>query len=425
MSLATADERYFVSLVNQERAKHGLSAVKIELSLNGSSDAHSQWMLDQDVFSHTGKAGSSSRERMVTAGLDLAGSWMTAENIAYVSVKGEGNLRDEVRTLHKMLMNSPSHRDNILDEDASLIGIGLKVGYFTSGGQAYKVAMVTQNFASTDGDTQLDTGRFRKAALPDADIDMTTRSEWREGFDGLLMKVSGNGGVLRGTSGADDFQLTSGVDRALGRGGDDWMAGRGGRDVLDGGSGNDVILGHAGADRLSGGTGNDTLQGGGDKDRLAGGSGHDLLDGGSGNDRLMGGAGADTLLGQGGNDLLEGGEGRDWLEGGAGRDVLKGAGGADTLDGGAGNDLLIGGGGADTFIFSDGFGSDTIRGYQAGHDKLMLEDLLPNRDMISFIEQNMRETTRGVVIDFGNGDRLLIAGRNQDAEDIATDIFMV
>lgn len=60
--------------------------------------------------------------------------------------------------------------------------------------------------------------------------------------------------------------------------------------------------------------------------------------------------------------------GADSLSGGAGNDTISGDVGADTIDGGTGNDSLSGGGDADVFRFSDGFGTDTVDGGEAGAD---------------------------------------------------------
>ena len=105
-------------------------------------------------------------------------------------------------------------------------------------------------------------------------------------------------------------------------------------------------------------------------DALAGGLGNDTLIGRGGNDRLTGGAG---------DDSLRGGIGEDMLFGGAGHDTLRGGDGADLLNGGAGNDLLVGGNGNDIFAFAGGFGSDTVRDFDAspagGQDLLDLSVL--------------------------------------------------
>lgn len=86
----------------------------------------------------------------------------------------------------------------------------------------------------------------------------------------------------------------------------------------------------------------------------------DIEVGGSASDHLFGMAGDDLLLGYGGSDYLEGGSGNDRLNGGDENDTLRGMSGNDELTGGFGSDYLDGGIGNDTYIFSAGFGHDTI-----------------------------------------------------------------
>lgn len=247
MSSATAYERYFVSLVNETRAELGLKPLQIELSLNKAAEDHSKWMLDADVFSHTGEGGSKLSDRVRDAGFDLdAKYWQVSENLAYISVQGAGNLRDEIAQMHRNLLDSPGHYKNIVDENATMIGIGIEVGNFRYQGADYRVVMATQNYGMTTGDVRLDGG--------------------------------------------------SGKDRLTGGAGDDLLLGRKGNDVLTGNGGNDSLQGGAGNDILRGGSGNDRLLGQAGADRIAGGAGKDVLTGGAGNDTLTGGSGADTFV---------------------------------------------------------------------------------------------------------------------------------
>jgi Ca2+-binding RTX toxin-like protein len=56
----------------------------------------------------------------------------------------------------------------------------------------------------------------------------------------------------------------------------------------------------------------------------------------------------------------------DAIDGLAGNDTINGGNGADRIKGGADNDTLTGGSGSDTFIYSAGFGLDTITDFVAG-----------------------------------------------------------
>ena len=421
MSFASANERYFVSLVNQARRAEGLSNLAIEKRLNDSAERHSRWMLEADVFSHTGQGGSTSRQRIEAAGFDLAGSWMTAENIAYVSIQGESDLSDEIRQLHQNLMNSPGHYRNIMS-DAAYIGIGLEVGYLKVNGRDYKVLMATQNFADTDGQVRVDTGSFNRVAAPGADLSMQTRADWLDSFNGEIFVTPG---PAQSTPRNDDYRLTARNDIVSAGDGNDWIDGKAGHDTLNGNAGHDRIIGGDGFDSLHGGVGDDTLQGGNGNDTLAGAEGRDQLRGGSGNDTLWGGAGHDTLLGGDGADMLDGGAGNDWLRGELGNDRLIGGDGSDTLHGGYGNDVLNGGAGADVFIFQDGHGADTINGYQRGIDRLLIDDVLLDANPSAFMRDHMRKTADGVVIDFGDGDRIVVNGQNLTVAGVADDIFSI
>lgn len=104
-------------------------------------------------------------------------------------------------------------------------------------------------------------------------------------------------------------------------------------------------------------------------------AGDDVLAGTSGNDVIDGLAGSDSISGNGGNDYLRGGAGDDNLAGNTGADTLFGDAGADTLNGGTGDDTLSGGAGRDTFVFSSGFGNDTISDFSVGFDSINLAAL--------------------------------------------------
>lgn len=153
MSTANAFEAQMLTLINQERQDAGLNALVFNPNLNVSSELHSAWMLQADVFSHTGQGGSSAHARMQAAGYPFEGSWSSGENIAYQSLRGAPGLEDDVVDLHNALMNSPGHRANILNTNFTEIGIGIERGDFTSGNGTFDALMVTQNFARSDGST--------------------------------------------------------------------------------------------------------------------------------------------------------------------------------------------------------------------------------------------------------------------------------
>lgn len=79
------------------------------------------------------------------------------------------------------------------------------------------------------------------------------------------------------------------------------------------------------------------------------------------------------ILGNNGEDLLRGDGGDDRLDGHGGDDQLNGRGGNDELFGGSGDDTLTGGSGSDTFIFTAGFGDDTITDFDTSSDIIEID----------------------------------------------------
>jgi len=109
----TTLEQQMVELVNSERAKAGLPALKVDATLTKMARAKSQDMIDKGYFDHTSPTYGSPFEMMKSFGI----SYRTAgENIAYNS---------SVTSAHTALMNSSGHRANILNASFTKIGIGI------------------------------------------------------------------------------------------------------------------------------------------------------------------------------------------------------------------------------------------------------------------------------------------------------------
>ncbi|MDE4099368.1 M10 family metallopeptidase C-terminal domain-containing protein [Phaeobacter gallaeciensis] len=124
--------------------------------------------------------------------------------------------------------------------------------------------------------------------------------------------------------------------------------------------------------------------------------------GGSGNDRLRGNGADNSLLGQGG------------------RDRLLGRSGNDQLDGGTGRDLLVGGKGADVFVFSGG--SDRIRDFTAGEDRIDLTHATGIEDFQDLRDNHMRSRNDHVVIEDEDGDLLIL--RHSALDDLGAEDFL-
>ncbi|HTF97460.1 MAG TPA: CAP domain-containing protein [Cellvibrio sp.] len=167
----SAQEVLVVELVNRARANPSAEAARFGIGLNDkitgtpitdtpkaplahnlllidSSRKHSQWMLDQDIFSHKGINNTNPDDRMVAAGYQFTGSSVSGENIAWGGTTGSTiNLTSYAISQHEGLFKSAGHRMNILSENFRELGVGQREGYFMQEGNNYLSSMLTQNFA--------------------------------------------------------------------------------------------------------------------------------------------------------------------------------------------------------------------------------------------------------------------------------------
>lgn len=115
-----------VALVNAERARYGLSALKVDSRVQQAAQVRAAETVQS--FSHTRPNGSSFSTALTEAGVSYTRS---GENIAY----GQSTPQQVVQAW----MNSSGHRANILNESFTTIG----VGYTVSGGTAYWAQLFT------------------------------------------------------------------------------------------------------------------------------------------------------------------------------------------------------------------------------------------------------------------------------------------
>ncbi|MEP4191007.1 MAG: CAP domain-containing protein, partial [Sneathiella sp.] len=152
MSQASALEQEMLALVNAERAKVGVDPLTFDDNLNSAAEDHSSWMLENDIFDHTGVDGTEPEDRAVDAGYVLEGRSAVGENIGWHSTGGEPGLSDDVVLVHEGLMNSPAHKAAILNPLFTEIGIGVENGDFFIDGRDWDSVMVTQNFGTTEAE---------------------------------------------------------------------------------------------------------------------------------------------------------------------------------------------------------------------------------------------------------------------------------
>jgi uncharacterized protein YkwD len=143
-------EKYTFDLVNEERTANGLDPLAWNDEVTAVSRKHSQDMLDNGLFSHTGSDGSNSSYRLIRDGVMY---WnLTGENIAQISgihskiMNSQGEVIDtNYKTIEEVAedavrgwMDSPMHRANILRAEFDEAGMGIK--------EADDTYYLTQNF---------------------------------------------------------------------------------------------------------------------------------------------------------------------------------------------------------------------------------------------------------------------------------------
>ncbi|MEB3343606.1 CAP domain-containing protein [Okeania sp.] len=446
MTQPTAQDQYMLELVNRGRLdpakeadshsidlNEGVSAENListtpkqplafNLNLNTAAEGHSQWLLDNDLFSHTGANGTNSRERMENAGYTFTSPSGSGENIAVLGTEGNLDFTKFVEENYENLFIDKdypdrSHRVTLMNPNFQEIGISSLQGEFTNGATTFNSVMSTQDFAYSmargpfitgvaytdeDEDNFYTVGEgIGGIKVKAVDIDNSANTfittTWNAG--GYSLDVNPNATYKVTFSGdfdqdgqADDtkiYTVTVGSENVkqdlvtenfpsttspsttsptVMTSRDDNLTGDSTAEYIKVLAGDDIVFGSDGNDTIDGGVGNDILNGGNGQDILNGGTGNDTLKGGKDADELNGNEGNDLLKGQGGNDILNGNAGNDKLIGGASKDILNGGNGNDKLIGGSGKDILNGGAGNDKLI--GGAGNDILNGGN-GNDKLI------------------------------------------------------
>jgi uncharacterized protein YkwD len=121
---SSSDEQQALSLLNNDRAKNGLPALKSNSQLTSLARNYAKDMISRGYFSHYNPEGQSPFDRMQAAGI----SYRTAgENLA---------INTSVPAAETAFMNSSGHRANILNSGYTDVGIGV---VRNSSGQVYVV----------------------------------------------------------------------------------------------------------------------------------------------------------------------------------------------------------------------------------------------------------------------------------------------
>ena len=111
-------------LINEERNKNGLPSLNHSPDLSALAQKHCQDMAFRTDLSHVSASGETYEARLVKAGFFFIEA---GENIAFSETF-------KAEFIHESFMNSPEHRENILNPSYNLVGIGVtpsgKRGYY-------------------------------------------------------------------------------------------------------------------------------------------------------------------------------------------------------------------------------------------------------------------------------------------------------
>lgn len=124
-----------VILTNQTRAKFNAAPLRLDSVLTDAAQYHATDMATNNFFSHTNLIGQSASDRLRMVGYHYP---YAAENIFW----GPRNTFEA----HAGWMNSPGHRNNIINQDYSVIGTGIAAQKDAAGN--VKALYYTDNFTS-------------------------------------------------------------------------------------------------------------------------------------------------------------------------------------------------------------------------------------------------------------------------------------
>lgn len=130
-------------LINRERAAHGERPLQANGRLERAAQGHTEDMVSQDYFSHYGPSGEGPASRMRATGYIYSSNigYEVGENIAWGSL-----YMATPRAIVEAWMQSPGHRENILDARFKNTAIGVLAALPSSYGKGQQGAIYTQDF---------------------------------------------------------------------------------------------------------------------------------------------------------------------------------------------------------------------------------------------------------------------------------------
>lgn len=124
-------ESELLKLHNETRSEHGAPTLCVEKRLSAAARAHSRDMIERDFYSHETPQGITPAQRVQSAGYGYS---LMAENIHLkeVSRMGRPSTKD-LEAAFEDWMESPGHRENLLNPALKEVGIGVATGMTQKG----------------------------------------------------------------------------------------------------------------------------------------------------------------------------------------------------------------------------------------------------------------------------------------------------
>ena len=227
-TFSSASERDLIALTNRSRAAAGLRTLKVDSTLTAVARWRSKDMIQRDYFSHDIPGYGSVFKKLDSKGYcyKLAG-----ENIGWNTYPDD----EATAAIHKMFMDSSSHRRNILNRAWDVIGVG---AYQGPGGKK----MWTVLFADKCGTAPKPTPK--PTAKPKPVVKATPRPTAKPTPKPTPTPTPSPTPIHEERAEPDD----SGQGKGLGPGGQGQGSGRGGDNGNGGSSGNGPPPGQAAGD---------------------------------------------------------------------------------------------------------------------------------------------------------------------------------
>jgi hypothetical protein len=193
------DVNQILVLTNEERAKLGLEPLQANEKLNQAALAKAQHMFNEQYWAHTSPDG-------------LA-PWSFIKETGYVYKYAGENLARDFDTTREMLvawMNSPTHKENIINPNFTQIGLAVVNGNF----KGFNTTLVVQMFASPGAIEVQKTAQgesFTLPAMADNTVNESTKTAKRNVVESELAEIE-ELGLVEGKRIAGSRALFSPID---------------------------------------------------------------------------------------------------------------------------------------------------------------------------------------------------------------------